>query len=342
MQTLSRQSVGAAFMALALTGCATAPVAPSEQRFVAGAPEQAAAIWTSEDEFMAVVTPADISIRTRSPEVSRPDLLRVYAGAFEQWNAEERARLEAMFARRAAQLQSIQRWLPDTVYLFKSNGAADTLWPHTRANAINMGTQLAAQDHALDSLFFHELFHVLSRHSATRRDEMYALIGFAPCAIVLPPEVQARTLTNPDAPFMNWAAPIEGGRYVFTALFANPSRFDSSQQNFGGYLHESFLEASRGADGRCGVSLRDGQPVEVPRDQATAAYYAGAGHNTEYVFHPEEILADNFSELMMGESASMPNPEVHQRLAAFLGIAYPQAPITTPPNATGAPGYRQN
>lgn len=310
-------------VAVSLTACATAQTAPTPaqpERFVIATPAQASPIFTADDEFMAVVTPADISIRTRSADGTRADLVRTYAGAFEPWTDAETARLEAMLVRRGAQLQSLAHWLPDTVLITRSNGAADTSLPHTRGNAINMGQQLPATDEGLDGLFFHELFHVLSRRNAARHDEMYALIGFTPCAINLPPEVRDRTVTNPDAPHLRWAAPLgEAGRYVVAVLFADPPRWDPAQTNFGRYFNLRFLQAEGNGAGQCALSLQNGGPVELSPEQAMAAFHAVAGANTNYVLHAEELLADNFSQLMMGRTDA-PNPEVQARLATFLGL----------------------
>jgi hypothetical protein len=325
MRNSALKTFASILVAAALAACATAQSAsapPSQpDRFVIGTPQQAAAVFTADDEFMAVVTPADISIRTRLPEGTRADLTRTYAGAFEPWTDAERVRLEAMLERQSARLQSIARWLPPSVLIVKSNGAADTGLPHTRGAAINMGTQLPADDAQLDGLFYHELFHVLSRNNASRHDEMYALIGFTPCNIDLPAAVRDQTVTNPDAPLLRWAAPFgTDGRSVVAVLFANPPRWDPNQPNFGRYFNLRFLQASRDAVGQCRLSVENGALVDIPGDQAVAAFHAAAGANTNYVLHPEELLADNFSQLMMGR-ADAPNPEVHARLAAFLGIA---------------------
>lgn len=321
----TRRALIAVFVAVTLAACATAQTdsAPAQARtehFVIASPEQAAPIFTADDEFMRAVTPADISIRTRSASTSHADLVQTYANAFVPWTPEERARLDAMLTRQAARLASVQRWLPAQVLIVKSNGAADTSLPHTRGNAINMGPQLPADDAGLDGLFFHELFHVLSRNNASRHDEMYALIGFVPCDVTLPAAVRETTVTNPDAPLLRWAAPMDAnGRYVVPVLFANPPRWDPAQTQFGRYFNLRFLQASN-ASGRCAVTIENGQPIDIPGDQAVAAMHAVAGANTNYVLHAEELLADNFSQLMMGRT-DIPNPETHARLAAFLGLA---------------------
>jgi len=45
-------------------------------------------------------------------------------------------------------------------------------------------------------------------------------------------------------------------------------------------------------------------------------YLARLGGNTQYIFHPEETMADNFALLVTGRS--VPNPELLKRVAAAL------------------------
>jgi hypothetical protein len=47
-------------------------------------------------------------------------------------------------------------------------------------------------------------------------------------------------------------------------------------------------------------------------------FFEKTGTNTEYIIHPEEILADNFS-LLLGE-VDVPNPEITTKLAEVLGL----------------------
>ena len=41
------------------------------------------------------------------------------------------------------------------------------------------------------------------------------------------------------------------------------------------------------------------------------------GNNTDYIIHPEEILADNFALLVLGEH-NMPSPEIPQKMREIL------------------------
>jgi len=46
-------------------------------------------------------------------------------------------------------------------------------------------------------------------------------------------------------------------------------------------------------------------------------FYEQVGSNTDYIIHPEEILADNFKFLLVGMT-NLPSPEIQQNLAAAL------------------------
>lgn len=283
---------------------------------------EGAAIASANDEVVRAWTPADINVRTQGG-ASRENLRRRYAAGVEAWSASDRARLTAMLARHQAQLNSIARWLPREVLLIRNSDAIEGGLPHTRANAILFGDHLPAQDAALDSLFMHELWHVLSRHNASRHDQLYALIGFQPCRrVTLPASLRARLLTNPDAPITRWGVPSAAqGANVLIAplLLAEPAVYDAHHPQFTHYLGLRYIGLRRAADGSC--TPYQAVPFIDP-DAAVAAIYAVAGHNTEYTLHPEELLADNFEQLMMAKP-NVPDPQVQARLAAWLGITPP-------------------
>ena len=58
-----------------------------------------------------------------------------------------------------------------------------------------------------------------------------------------------------------------------------------------------------------GADLRD--PSTLP------GYFDQIGRNTQYIIHPEEILADNFV-LMIDEKTSVPSPEILQEMRVVL------------------------
>jgi hypothetical protein len=297
-------------------------------------PEEGGAILSAHDEYMAELSPADLSIRLkRADGGSMEDFRRLYAGAARAWTDEERARLDAMVARNRARLDLVAAWLPDEIGFIKATADVEGGLPHTRGAAIVFGAGLPREDSTLDDIFFHELFHVLSRRNAARHDELYALIGFEPCTrIDLPGYLVPRRITNPDAPIDRHVVPIVAGdRYVLPRLMSNSDLYDAARPRFSSYFDLRFVLIERDGRGRCRAVRKGRAPVFVEPDVAAAILRLRAGANTEYFFHPEEILADNFVQLMRG-AVDLPDPSVHRRLAEWLRL--PEgAPGVAPSNA---------
>ncbi len=320
----------AAASALALIGLmacatqsATVPLVNATSEtvgFASATPEQGAAILSANDEYLSVLSAADLSIRLQGREGTGADLGRVYAGATQTWTSAENERLRLMVVRHRPRLNQLAGWLPDTVYFIKGSRAIEGGIPHTRGDGIFFGPQLPESDEALDGLFMHELFHVLSRHSASRHDELYGIIGFVRCPAELPQSMRDRGITNPDAPAVQHASPISESDPTLLAtplLFADPARYDPSKQNLGQYFDPELQLLRRGADGKC----RPAEGVSMSQDAIREAIFARSGRNTNYMFHPEELMADNFSQMMMGRSVA--DPWVHERLAVLLGVDSP-------------------
>ncbi len=179
--------------------------------------------------------------------------------------------------------------------------------------------RLAGRDAALERLLAHELFHVLSRHSPAVRKQLYALIGFQPCnPIVLPEELEAIKLTNPDAPTIDYYITIEheGERlHVVPLLLSDRQRFEPQRAGLFDYLTFKLL-AIEEHDGRWRPVLLDGKPVLID-GRANASYRAKIGKNTNYIIHPDEILADNFAHLAM-RTKDLPSPEIVERMREIL------------------------
>jgi hypothetical protein len=51
--------------------------------------------------------------------------------------------------------------------------------------------------------------------------------------------------------------------------------------------------------------------------QAISGFFEQVGRNTQYIIHPEEILADNFALLILGEQ-NVPSPEVLEKMRKVL------------------------
>jgi hypothetical protein len=70
-------------------------------------------------------------------------------------------------------------------------------------------------------------------------------------------------------------------------------------------------EGTNWTAGRAGQSLVVLDPADVPE------YFTAIGLNTRYIIHPEEILADNFTLLVRGDS-KVRTPRILEELKRVL------------------------
>ncbi|MGB4960437.1 MAG: hypothetical protein WBO36_13240 [Saprospiraceae bacterium] len=146
-------------------------------------------------------------------------------------------------------------------------------------------------------VMIHEVFHVLSRYDETLRKDLYRLIGFSksPKPVRLNDHLSRRLLTNPDGVSYQYVMelPKDGGTIQAVPLIT--SKYDgyrSSTNAFFDYLNfdlyelvdkGEYLEASTTSNGQTTIPLK-----------STPMFFSKIKDNTQYIIHPDEIMADNF------------------------------------------------
>jgi hypothetical protein len=157
------------------------------------------------------------------------------------------------------------------------------------------------------------LFHIASRATPDFAAALYATVGFHACGeAAFPPELSARKLTNPDAPRNDYciALTLDGAQVLVTPiLFSRSPVYDTALGGeFFSYLQVGLLVVDPAA-----VSGATPPGARVVSFRDVTGFFEQVGQNTQYVIHPEEILADNFALLAIGHSA-VPSPEIHVRI----------------------------
>jgi len=281
--------------------------------------ERGQQILTADDNYMNRMSAAEIAIRTSSVTADKTvqDLKKLYQASVLDWSKAEIAHITALVSANKKKLTSLQHLLPAEVTFIKVNDKVEGGLPHTRANAIILplsGGPLT------EKLFYHELFHVLSRHQLDKHHSLYGLLGFKPCDYRGNDEVNAKSLTNPDVPAAGYYLPVtlDGqASAIMTYLHAARAAFDPTiEKGFGGHFGFGLLKVKTD-DGKCIVDTDAEGKAQLLNPAATADFFAAIGRNTSYIIHPEEVLAENFVFVMMGKK-DLPNPEVMERLKTWL------------------------
>lgn len=308
-----------ALMAIMLTAGGAVAAAAEEVVFRFATPEEASAILTARDSYFSNLGALEIGIRLQNPDETSLDALsESYGSGLPDWTQAERDALNAVLAANADLIKDIAPLLPSEVLFLKVDNRVAGGLPHTRANGIVFpeGSVSAAND-GLTRLFWHELYHVLSRQIADRHNETFALVGFKPCAFDAPEALHVRRLSNPDAPAIAHYAPaqVDGPAEGFIPyLYVPEGGYDpEAGGTLGNYFRFGLLEVTE-QDGVCTAVPGEEAPWRLRQPDATPEFFDVAGRNTSYIIHPEEILADNFTLWMLGVE-NLPNPEIIERVA---------------------------
>jgi len=277
--------------------------------------EQAREVIVRRDAFVERLSPFDRAVRLGSSQpVTEEQLLRHLAAQVRDWKSDEEAKLGQAFA---AALPKLRRWSlpwPEEISLVKTTGREEPgAAGYCRGNAVILSAgSLARTPQRLERLLIHELFHVLSNQNRQLRRKLYAVVGFEPCnEIEYPPSLAERRITNPDAPVIEHYTRLsldERQVPVVPILFSKREGFDESHgKTLFDYLQFRLLVIERHG-GRWRPKQDSGAP-ELLDPAQTPQYLDRIGRNTEYIIHPEEVLAENFVLLVNGRR-DVPDPRI--------------------------------
>ncbi len=271
-------------------------------RFASG--HRATSILGKKDEWARQLSAFDLGIRQRT---TAPTKLRKFLDFASdealEWTPEERAAWGAVVHVLSGAMHGLGGKLPE-IYLVKTTGEEEFDAAYTRQRAIMLPQSLTALAAASprDALFLlaHELFHVLSRNDPELRDRTYALLGAHRFAgIALPSELEERVLSNPDAYTYEHAVtvqtpsgpvdvvPVNQVLVPLAEAIALPSVFAALDVSLVA-VHVDTSEVVRDINGELVTHSFLGST-----DWATLM-----SRNSNYIIHPEEVLADNFATLM--------------------------------------------
>lgn len=200
--------------------------------------------------------------------------------------------------------------LPDTLTLIvvKGDTYGGTVY-YTRENCIivPLPQLFSGNEEHLMSVLVHEIFHVYSRRHADKRRTLFAEIGFEPIdSLQWSPFLAERRLCNPDAVDCRYLLRLPIAQGGADSLFVPViySRFAQFERDFSFFQHLHFqLFPVRPLTDSTGKPIAGAYAIAVPDvgtdPQQLEAFFERIGRNTNYIIHPEEIIADNFRMLVL-------------------------------------------
>lgn len=164
---------------------------------------------------------------------------------------------------------------------------------YTREHSIIIPSDMleAYEADVLFQIILHEIFHIYSRlNKDEKRKELYELIGYHPLGLPLniPDTLNEQILLNPDGLEKEW--------YIQTIIEDEPIKLipllhyvpsTDSEVYFDNFQLRFFKVFENGEE----ASI---QSDEYVLKEDIPDFYEQIGDNTDYIIHPDEVLADNF------------------------------------------------
>lgn len=286
--------------------------------------EEGAAVLGKRDRFVKALSRFDRQVRLQTAgEATEEELLVNFRKQALDWSDEGIERITPIVKSIAERFQKIRAPLPKEVLLVFTTNELETGYSHCRENAIVIPQHvLRRSDDQLERLLVHELFHIISSHRVDLRRDLYAAIGFTLCdEIPLPESLKDRKITNPDAPIVDCYIELtDGGKKTLAApvLYAATTEFDPQQKRgLMEYVTFRLLVLEQNTGKLTPALMENGQAIVVD-PKKTPSFFEQVGKNTNYIIHPDEILADNFIKLVMGDQ-NIATPRVVDAMAKLLG-----------------------
>jgi len=276
-----------------------------------------AIIIDEKEKFFAFVNKLDMGIQMKknfAPEISREDAVKEYKAFLKtvvlDFTKEEIQFLnEVMKESYEASKKVSPNIFPKEIKLIKTNGNQYGEGAYyTRENCILIPKdQLTALDSkAIIGTIFHEISHIYTRYNTDKRKQLYKLIGFSnignPTNILIKEILRNRILLNPDG--INYAYKINltnsngSTSPAIPIIFSKENKYQSSKKTFFAHLDFSLFKINT----RHAVTVltnEEGKSTVSPSDMEN--FFQQITDNTNYIIHPDEIIADNFMYIMMRE-----------------------------------------
>jgi hypothetical protein len=278
----------------------------------------------TRDDFIQRLSPFDRSARMKvARAVSEDEFLAFVGSNVIGWSQEQIQLVSKAIDALRPRLGDLSLPLPPTIQLIQTTGNEEGGAAYTRGAAIILTKdELAKDEETLQRLIAHELFHVLSRQNPELREKLYRIIGFEKCnEIELPSDLKRRKITNPDAPrndhFIRLR--VDGSECLAVPiLLSSAETYDTKRGGeFFAYLQFKFLVVEKSADSKTLKPAFEGASPKLVGPERVSGFMEQIGRNTEYVIHPEEVLAENFALLVL-KKANVASPVILQKMRDIL------------------------
>jgi hypothetical protein len=277
---------------------------------------EARKLLTTKDIFILSLSPFDRASRLKTKSsVSQNAFLDFISDQTLDWGSFECTGVESILKTIISKLDQYSLNFPKKISIIKTTGREEGNAAYCRGNSIVLPQSLINTPYALKNILIHELFHIYSKNNPQKRNELYSIIGFFNCPeLEFPEELRDLKITNPDAPLNNCY--LEDNENKLMPILYSKEPYNLIKRgDFFNYLEFALLGVNI-KEQCCKPQYKNGK-LQIFRVDDIQSYIKKIGMNTDYIIHPEEILAENFV-LLLNNSKYIRSPEILEKIKIIL------------------------
>lgn len=284
------------------------PSVPALVQFVDSTKASIAIVDDDIDGYFDQVSPADIEIQMKKTykkaviEDMRSDYKKYLRTQVSNWTTDEKQAMYELFVEVKKLCDTLgPRIFPGAIKLvkLKTNIYGNDVYFTRGKNIFIPENIFPIQDHdATIRTLLHEVFHILSRYDENFRKDMYSYIGFRKNdkPVILNDLLKNFVLTNPDGVSFQYVIDLVRNGDGFSAVPVMTSKtygYDASLPSYYDHINFDLFSIRDFGDHYKVVSTAQGQSI-TPLPSVSESFYEKVKDNTQYIIHPDEIMADNF------------------------------------------------
>lgn len=259
------------------------------------------------DSLFSKINAAEIQIQMKQnfDGVSEDEMRKKYAQFMKtqvsDWSNDEKMAMVKLFEEVKEMCDAVSpRIFPGGIRLIKGKTQAygnDAFF--TRGHNIFVPESIfsAKDSDRWKPVILHEVFHIISRYNTQVREDLYRFIGFVKMdkPVIINDLLKVMVLCNPDGMSVQYATEVQSGDksiYVVPFITSKHGKYHTDKPSYFDYLNFDIYKLGDYGDHykiQCDPLGKSLVPLS-----STPGYFDNIKNNTQYIIHPDEIMADNF------------------------------------------------
>lgn len=266
-------------------------------------------VFDKTDNYFDEITLTDISLQMKKSDVSedRKTAVEAYKSFLQSemldFSEEDKAFMNEVFKKAKTYIDKINPKLyPEKIELYKTktNHYGENVY-YTRERGIIVPANIFKEKDvkAAMPIMLHEIFHILSRYYVDFRNKMYGLIGFEKYEedLLIQKSISDLIMSNPDGMRRDYAIRLEDNQgkeqLAVPILVSTKSRYTPDMPSFFNYMQFDLYPIDKISKSQVTLGIK-GDGSSALSTVHNADFFNKIKDNTQYIIHPDEILADNF------------------------------------------------